>query len=471
MKTPKTPFRGLDGNQDSQYIPFSPGVEANNAQLSTSPRNRRRLSSWLLITLITLVILFAGGAVLGQRYLSAINKMTTINKVQTTSASKSGNIAFVQHTYSSQQIDELRHQTAHMRYKQLASLYISRMSLDQEIGQLIMVEYQESSYSPALDTMIHDLHAGGVIMYQRQINTYSQTRQDTAHMQSRADFPLLITADEEGWNVHRLTNIYPPRLSAADINQSGSTTVASQQGAKVAHDLLSLGLNTNFAPDVDISTDDNYIGYDQRSFGSTSQDVIKYVGPYTKAMQSNGVIATMKHFPGLGSAPRSTDPHAVFVTIPHTKQQVYTIDLAPFNYFIHASDQYEQPGIIMSTDELVPALDSTYIAELSPTIMTTILRQQMGYDGVAITDALTMLGVQLNSEHLSLAQAAVLALKAGNDMLLGPGDPDSMESVITAIKAALKDGILSKARLDEAALRILTLKMERHLVSAIPPQE
>ena len=188
-------------------------------------------------------------------------------------------------------------------------------------------------------------------------------------------------------------------------------------------------------------------------------------------MQSNGVIATMKHFPGLGSAPRSTDPHAVFVTIPHTKQQVYTIDLAPFNYFIHASDQYEQPGIIMSTDELVPALDSTYIAELSPTIMTTILRQQMGYDGVAITDALTMLGVQLNSEHLSLAQAAVLALKAGNDMLLGPGDPDSMESVITAIKAALKDGILSKARLDEAALRILTLKMERHLVSAIPPQE
>jgi beta-N-acetylhexosaminidase len=480
MSNKKTPSRLLHNSKDSPYIPFSPGFEVDSAQPSPPRRKRRRLNPQLTIILVALVILLVGSAVIGQRYLNTINhgvtknsttkNKTTVNNLQTVPGN-SGNAVFAQHIYSSQQIDEFLQQTAHMRYKQLAALYVSRMSLDQEIGQLIMVEYQESSYSPALDTMIHDLHAGGVIMYQRQINTYNQTRQDTAHMQSRADFPLIISADEEGWNVHRLTNIYPPRLSAYDINHSHSTTVASQQGAKVAHDLLSLGLNTNFAPDVDVSTDDNYIGYDQRSFGSTPQDVIKYVGPYTKAMQSDGVIATMKHFPGLGSAPRSTDPHAVFVTIPHTKQQVYNIDLVPFNHFIHASDPAEQPGIIMSTDELVPALDPTYIAELSPTIMTTVLRQQLGYDGVAITDALTMLGVQLNGQHLSLPQAAVQSLKAGNDMLLGPGDPDSMQSVIAAIKTALQNGTLSKARLDEAATRIITLKMERHLVPAIPPQD
>ncbi|GER87563.1 hypothetical protein KDW_17250 [Dictyobacter vulcani] len=377
---------------------------------------------------------------------------------------------FVAPPLTSQQIDDLRHLSTHMKDRQLAYLTVSKMPLDQEIGQIMMVEYQQDGYSPTLDTMIHILHAGGVIMYQRQINTLAQTKRDTAHMQQRADFPLLISVDEEGWNVHRLTNVYPPRLSARDIHNSKSVTVATHEGTKVAHDLLSLGINTNFAPDVDVSTDDGYIGYDQRSFGPTADDVITYAGAYTRAMQSGGVIASMKHFPGLGSAPKSTDPHAVFVTVKQTKEQLYHTDLAPFQHFVHSNDKMEQPGIIMSTDELVPSIDPTYIAELSPTFMTKILRQEMGYDGVAITDALTMLGVQVNGKHIGLPQAGVMALKAGNDLLLGSGSPESLQAMVNGIKAALKDGTLSKSRLDEAATRVLALKMERNLLPAVAPE-
>jgi beta-N-acetylhexosaminidase len=237
----------------------------------------------------------------------------------------------------------------------------------------------------------------------------------------------------------------------------------------VAHDLLALGINTNFAPDVDVSKVENYIGYDWRAFGDTPADVIKYAGPYLRAMQAGGAIGTLKHFPGLGAVPHATDPHGTFATVNSTKEQVENIDLVPFKHFIQSQETLDHPGLIMSTDVLVPSIDPRLIAELSPRFMTDILRGQLGYDGVAITDALTMLGVQVDGLHIGLPEAAVLALIAGNDMLLGPADADSMHAVSDAIKVALKNGSLSKSRLDEAATRVLALKMERHLLPAVPP--
>ncbi|GAC1368800.1 MAG: beta-N-acetylhexosaminidase [Ktedonobacteraceae bacterium] len=378
--------------------------------------------------------------------------------------------AFMQPPLDEQQIAKLQHIAERMQYKQLAGLYVARMSLDEEIGQVIMVEYSTGFYSPDLTTMIHDLHAGGVIMYQGQINTLEQTQHDTAQMQQQATFPLLIGVDEEGWNVHRLTNIYPPRKSAGDIHDAGSVQLASSEGTKVAHDLLSLGINTNFAPDVDVSKVENYIGYDWRAFGDTPADVIKYAGSYLRAMQAGGAIGTLKHFPGLGDVPRTTDPHGTLAVVNHTVEQINSIDLAPFAHFIQSQDPMEQPGMIMSTDVLVPALDPKLVAEISPTIMTNVLRKQLGYDGVAITDALIMLGLQIDGRHLDLPEAGVRALNAGNDLLLGPSDPTTMRSLVDAIKAALNDGTLPKSRLDEAATRVLALKMQRHLMLAVPPQ-
>lgn len=359
-----------------------------------------------------------------------------------------------------------------MKDKQLASLYVSHMSLDNEIAQLLMVEYRYAThYSPDLDTMLNQQHVGAVIMYREQINTTEQTIQDTSEMQKRSTIPVFIAVDEEGWNVSRLRNLHPGnefyRKDANDIRTTGDPSVASSEGEKVAKDLLALGINMNLAPDVDVSTDSKYIGYDGRSFGSTPDEVIKYAGPYMKAMQATGVIGCIKHFPGIGSVKQGNDPHLVLPMITESKDQLYQNDIAAFTHFIESTDPQERASIVMPTDVMVPSIDPIYSAELSHTFITDILRNQLHFDGVVLTDALVMGGVQFNGQPLTLGQAGVMALQAGDDMLMGAGNPSDVQGMIAVIKAAVQDGTLSKARIDEAATRIITLKMVDHLMPAV----
>ena len=375
------------------------------------------------------------------------------------------------------QLSDIMHLSGYMKYKALASLYVAHMSLDVELGQLIMVEYDSGCYTDTcpgatsyydadLDTMINQLHAGGVIMYEFQMQNFTQTKNDIARMQQRATFPLLISTDEEGGPyVHRLSHIYGFRMSATDIANTGNPDVATQQGAKAAHDLSSLGINVNLAPDVDVNLVN---GYDMvtRTFGNTAQSVIEYASKYIEALQSNGVIGTIKHFPGLGDA--ITDGgHTSLPVVNRTRDQLYSTELAPFKAFIQSSNSLMYPGIIMPTDVLMPAIDPVYPAELSHTFMTDILRNEFGYDGVVLTDALYM---QI-TEKWDMNTAAVMALNAGNDMLLGPTGAGQMQSMINTLKAALANGTLLKSRIDQAATRIIALKMEYHLMPAVPPQE
>lgn len=418
---------------------------------------RHHLRPPMLVFLVALIVLVVLGGVLGFYLLRG----GTLEGIAQTS-DETG--PFVQQPLSPTQVNELQHLSAYMKYKQLASLYVSRMSLDEELGQLIMVEYADTYYSPDLDRMISKLHAGGVIMYAFQMQTFEQTKHDIAEMQKHSTIPLLISTDEEGGFVQRLLNIYPPRPSALSIYETGDPNVATQQGQQVAHDLLSLGINENLAPDTDVALVN---GPDEvtRTFGFTVDSVVKFAGAYMQAMQGDGVIACIKHFPGLGDA--TTDPHLSLPIINRTKDQIYSVELAPFKTFIQTKNSLQNPGMIMSTDLLMPAIDPVYPAELSHTFITDILRKQFGYDGVAITDALYMQGI---AERWTMPEAAVLALNAGDDMLLGPTGAGQMIDVLNGIKSALQNGTLSKARIDEAATRILALKMEYHLMPAVPPQ-
>ncbi|HEU0000745.1 MAG TPA: glycoside hydrolase family 3 N-terminal domain-containing protein [Ktedonobacteraceae bacterium] len=438
------------------------------------PRRKRRLR----ISVIALLLVLTGAV--------GVASFFAPRFFQTSSGTGTHNIQgvtpggpFVKPPLSSTQVDAIMHLSGYMKDKALASLYVSHMTLDEELGQLIMVEYADgcgsasgvcpgvtSYYESDLDTMINTLHAGGVIMYEFQMQNFNQTKNDLAKMQSRASIPLLISADEEGGPyVHRLSHIDGYRMSATDIANSGSTDVAAQQGAKTAHDLLALGINEDLAPDVDVNLVN---GYDMvtRTFGNTPDSVVKYASAYIKAMQGAGVVGCIKHFPGLGDA--VTDAHTSLPVVNQTRDQIYSIDLAPFKAFIQSPDALENPGMIMPTDVLMPAIDPVYPAELSHTFMTDILRNEFGYDGVVLTDALYMQGI---TQKWSMNTAAVMALNAGNDMLLGPTGPDQMLSMINTLKAALQNGTLSKARVDQAATRIIALKMEYHLMPATMPQE
>ncbi len=421
---------------------------------------RHRQRTFFILFLLLLTILVALGAILGPNLFANIPGSASYSS---TALGATG--PFVKAPLNADQINAIMHLTGYMKYKQLASLYVSHMTLDEELGQLIMVEYADTYYSQDLDTMINKLHAGGVIMYEFQMQTFNQTKHDIAAMQQHASIPLLISTDEEGGPyVHRLSHIYGYRMSATDIYNTGSPEVATQQGHKAAHDLLSLGINENLAPDVDVNLVN---GYDMvtRTFGNTSQSVITFAGAYMKALQGDGVVACIKHYPGLGDA--TPDAHSTLPLVNRTKAQIYAVELAPFKAFIQSPERLLNPGMIMPTDVLMPAIDPVYPAELSHIFMTDILRKQFGYDGVVLTDALYMQGI---TQKWNMYQAAVMSLNAGNDMLLGPTGADQMLATINTLKAALRNGTLSKARVDEAATRIIALKMEYHLMPAVPPQ-
>jgi beta-N-acetylhexosaminidase len=441
----------------AQALPQLPPVIAPTQSF---PPKRHRMRTFFILFLLMLALLVALSAILGPNLFAKVP-----GSASNSSPALGASGPFVKAPLNADQINAIMHLTGYMKYKQLASMYVSHMTLDEELGQLIMVEYADTSYSSDLDTMINKLHAGGVIMYEFQMNTFNQTKHDIATMQQRASIPLLISTDEEGGPyVHRLSHIYGYRMSATDIANTGNPAVATQQGHKAAHDLLSLGINENLAPDVDVNLVN---GYDMvtRTFGNTPQTVITYAGAYTKALQEDGVVACIKHYPGLGDA--TPDAHTTLPVVNRTRDQIYSVELAPFKAFIQSPDRLLNPGMIMPTDVLMPAIDPVYPAELSHIFMTDILRKQFGYDGVVLTDALYMQGI---TQKWNMYQAAVMALNAGNDMILGPTGADQMLATINALKVALQNGTLSKARVDEAATRIIALKMEYHLMPAVPPQ-
>ncbi len=331
---------------------------------------------------------------------------------------------------------------------------IGKMSLSEELGQLFVAELTGTDMNANNIAMISQLHAGGIILYAFSMQTAQQTQALIHSSQANAKIPLIVSVDEEGGCVDRLTNIYGSHPGAPEIGATGSTTYAYQQGAKMAQDMTSLGFNLDLAPDVDVKLVD---GRDLlcRTFGSTPGTVTQLAGAYLNGLQQNGVVGTLKHFPGLGDA--LGDAHLSLPVINRTRDQIESVELAPYRTLINSG----QVQMVMTTDLLMPSIDPVLPAKLSPSIITGILRSELGFDGVVITDALYMQGI---SDKWGMPQAGVMAIQAGDDMFLGPWSAGQMSAMISALKTALKNGSISKARIDQSVRRILTLKMRMGLI-------
>ena len=334
------------------------------------------------------------------------------------------------------------------------------MSLEQKLGQLIVVEYLGNNYQDGLQYMISQQYVGG-FMYQEsnhnfnppydvESNVYALSQQA---MQD-AKIPLIIATDQEGGLVNRLYRFHGYLPSAADMAATGNSNYVLQQGTQSAKWMLQLGINTDFAPVVDVHTVDPPV-LESRMFGSTPQAVATYAGAFLQGLQNNGVAACLKHFPGLGAI--TSDPHAGLPTVNRSMTELDNIDLAPYKLMM----QKDHPAMIMSTDVLVPAIDPNLPAELSYKAITGVLRNQLGYDGVVVTDGLYMGGI---SQRWSLSEAAVLAIIAGNDMIEGPYTPDLVASVVTAFKQAIQQGRLSMDRVNQAVERILMMKIKYGMI-------
>lgn len=337
-----------------------------------------------------------------------------------------------------------------------AARIVAGMSLDDKLGQLIIIQFTEPDYTPLQAELVRPFHPGGVILYDYAMGSADQLRGLLAGAQADSPIPMLTMTDLEGGGVDHIARYVGSHVSAPDMAASGDPAVATQAGAKFAQDMLSLGFNTDLAPDVDVALVN---GPDQwgRTFGTTPQPVITYAGAFLQGLQSHGAIGCLKHFPGLGAA--TTDAHTDLPTIDRTRDEIEATELAPYRALIATG----QVQMIMSTDLLMPAFDPDLPAELSRPIITGVLRNELHYNGVAITDALYMDGV---SNKYPFVQAAVMAIEAGNDMIMAPFAPNMISGITDWLKSDLASGAYSMAQLDASVTRIIALKIRFHLLHA-----
>ena len=337
---------------------------------------------------------------------------------------------------------------------QIVNLLMSNMTLDEKLGQMMMVQFMGQSYSTDLDTMINQYHVGSVLYFQFNIGSKSQLTSLNAEMQHNANLPLLVAVDQEGGTVDRLVNLDGAQPSASQIGASNNPNVAYQQGLKDARNLASYGFNLNLAPVVDVNNVYNPQLYD-RTYGNNPTSVSRMAEKYLEGLQSNGkVLGTLKHFPGLGDV--STDPHYGLPALTRDLNSLNTIDWAPYSNLIKQGHVYS----IMVTHEIVDALDKTEPSSLSPQVID-VLRKQMHFQGVIITDSLTMDSIH---NFYTYGDAAAKAVEAGDDILMGADSPSTLAQMITGIKQAMNSGAITQQHIDDSVRRILLFKYEMGLL-------
>jgi len=320
------------------------------------------------------------------------------------------------------------------------------LSIDQKIGQLFMTRLysnKDASYEAAVDSIVGFWQVGGLIVAQggpvrqaRLLNKYQQL----------AKVPLLVATDGE-WGLgmrQDSTMSFPYQMTLGAIQDD---QLIYDMGKEIAYQLSIMGTHVNFAPVADINNNpaNPVIGY--RSFGEDKYKVTAKSIAYMKGLQENGVLATGKHFPGHGDT--NTDSHKALPLITQTEERIDSLELYPFKRLFE-----EGLGSIMVAHLNIPALDTTenLPSTLSRPIVTGLLKEKLGFKGLVFTDAMTMKGV---TKHFSSEEAIVMAILAGNDVLLLP---ENLLAGIAAVKTAVKRKRISKQLLEERCRKILSYK-------------
>ncbi len=275
-------------------------------------------------------------------------------------------------------------------------------------------------------------------------------------MQGQATIPLFISTDFEGGPVNELRLITGERASETSIGATGNPQIAYNAGRSAASDLSALGLNVNFMPIVDVLTNPNNPGLIDRTFGSNPTLVTNMGRAYLQGLTAGGIIGCLKHFPGLGSA--SIDPHKSLPYMNRSLATMNAIDLVPYRTLINEG----LVPMVMVTHILNPQLDPKLPTSLSPNVVTNLLRNQLHFKGVIISDTLWMGGV---SNTYSLSQAAVLAVNAGTNLILGPRGLQETMTMLSALKQAVNNGTISMDKINTSVQLILEMKLHYKVLS------
>jgi beta-N-acetylhexosaminidase len=341
---------------------------------------------------------------------------------------------------------------------------LKKMTLEQKVGQMFMIwshaqflNVKDPAYLSWRDAL-HKYHLGGfglTVDYEDGLlykNEPLEAAMVTNQLQQEAEFPLLFAADFErglGMRLNEVTG-FPHAMA---FGATGSPEFARRAGRITAMEARAIGVQWNWFPDVDVNSNPDNPVINTRSFGEDPTLVGQMAAAYIEGAHEFGMLTTAKHFPGHGDT--DTDSHLAVPLIKNDRQRLDAVELPPFEAAIKAG-----VDAVLVAHVLVPALDPdpNHVASVSPSIVTGLLQQQMGFHGLVVTDALQMQGLmKLYSEGVGpgSARAAVEALKAGNDVLLIPADIDA---AYNGVLSAVRSGEIPESRVNQSVLKILRVK-------------
>lgn len=345
-----------------------------------------------------------------------------------------------------------------------ASTILADMTLEEKIWQMFVVDidqlagrYSVTKSGTKVKDAIKSKPVGGVICFSDNLIDRVQTDAMIRKIQGYAEIPLFISVDEEGGVVTRLGGRSDFGVTdfgkMYDVGEAGDITKAYEVGATLGEQLRELGFNLDFAPVADIWTNPDNLVIGKRAFGSEPNEVANMVSSCVRGFMNQNVLCTLKHFPGYGDT--VGDSHDGSVSCKKTLEELWDCELVPFRSGIEAGAPVVMIGHInlpnVAGAEDVPA-------SLSGTIISDLLRDQMGFEGLIITDAMSMGAI---TAHYRSDEAARLAIQAGVDLILMP---DDMDAAFKGILDAVASGEISGERIDESVLRILETKLRYGII-------
>ena len=328
---------------------------------------------------------------------------------------------------------------------------LDNMTLDEKIGQMITIGIDGYSVDDTAKQLITDKKVGGVILFKNNISNSNQLLQlinDIKGINSTNKIPIFISVDQEGGRVNRLPSEIKSLPSNEIIGNKNDNKLAYDIGKNIGYALGSFGFNMDFAPVLDVNSNPNNTVIGDRSFSNDKDKVASLGASEINGFKDSNIISVAKHFPGHGDT--ATDSHYALPIINKTLDELKSVEFVPFKKAIE-----EKVPAIMVSHILMPQIDANNPASMSKTIITDILRKDLKFDGLIVTDDMTMGAV---TNELDITTACINSINAGADLLLVCHGYDNEINVINDIKDAVNNGIISIDTINSSVYKILSLK-------------
>ncbi|NGP44826.1 beta-N-acetylhexosaminidase [Bacillaceae bacterium SIJ1] len=338
---------------------------------------------------------------------------------------------------------------------------LESMSLDEKIGQLFFVGIEGTKWNQATAGQLLDFPVGGIILFSRNIESPQQTLALTNQLKSHhtSPIPLWIGIDEEGGDVSRLpSSAFLPFPAAATFGQ-GDPEVTYLAGEATGSSLQALGINIDFAPVLDVNSEQNNPVIGSRAFSHEPTQVTEHALAFAEGLQEANVAPVGKHFPGHGDT--IVDSHVALPIVNKSLEELKQLELVPFR----AAIKDEMPAFMVG-HLLVKNLDQDTPSSLSPIVIKHLLRDTLQFQGVIMTDDLTMEAIL---SQYTIAEATVKAIKAGNDVVLISHGSQNTLSAFQEVKKAVAKGVITEQQLNESVRRILRMKEQGKLTDEVVP--